>query len=336
MPHVVFVPGILGCRMIRADGFELWPPVGQEEPIDVDTRVHGLLDAATRHGDIIDRIHDPVVNTPAYGPVLDALANMQGVTSHPFAYDWRKDLTSTLPDALAALLDTLPSGQRVILVAHSMGGLLVRWMLESGHYTNRRWFNSIDQFISICVPHLGAPLCLFRILGLAGVEPVVFGPSACHQLGSQPELYPAGHQLLPAPSVEPVTFNDGTNSTVRNAFPQISSIGLDASDRLHAVLDRFQRPQAISYQLAYGSGLGTVSSIKAVAVGDKKPMELSAPGDTTVPVWSACPSKAIKAAAGCFEEEVPFDGATHTGILGDKRFLNQLQIWLTGATVPIA
>lgn len=336
MPQVIFVPGVFGCTMVRhSDNFELWPPVGQSVPVSVDERVQGLLDPATRPGEIISWIEDPFLHTPEYGPVLRVIAKMQDVTLQKFPYDWRKDLTTDAPDALASFLDTMPQGQRLILVGHSMGGLLIRWLLESGRYKDRPWFKAIDQFVSICVPHLGAPVALFRILGLEGIEPIVFGGSACKQLASRPDLYPAAHQLLPPSSIQKVVFANGTHSTVENAFPDLPKAGFTALAKLHTVLDRFARPKSITYQLAYGRGLSTVSSIQATTISDPQPKELFDSGDTTVPGWSACPSIEAVAAKGCFDDEIPFDNATHVGILQDPRLLNQLQIWLTGTTVPM-
>lgn len=336
MPQVVFVPGVFGCRMNRAsDGFELWPPVGQAVPMSVEERVDGLLDPTTTHGDIIQWINDPLLGQPEYGPVMRAISNMQGVTLRPFGYDWRKDLTSALPDALASLLDGLPRGQRLILVAHSMGGLLVRWLLESGYYNDRPWFGAIDQFIAVSVPHLGAPLTLFRVLGLDDFAPLVFDRNACKQLASRPDLCPAGHQLLPSSALQVVSLANGSHASVAEAFPNLPEVAITALDRLHAVLDRFRRPEGVTYQLAYGRGLSTVSGVKAASMSDPAPVELIDSGDTTVPIWSACPSIEMKAAQGCFEEEA-FDNADHVGILQDARFLNQLSIWITGTTVPMA
>ena len=261
---------------------------------------------------------------------------MQGVTLRPFPYDWRKDVSIEVSDALAAFLDGLPAGQRIIFVAHSMGGLIVRWLLESGRYNRRPWFGSIDQFISISVPHLGAPLCLFRVLGLDDLAPLVFDRVACKQFASRPDLYPAGHQLLPTSSLQTVTFADGSHSSVREAFPGLPKVAFDALDRLHAVLDAFKRPATVTYDLAYGRGLNTVSAVRAAMVSDPRPVEVFDSGDTTVPIWSACPSIEVVAAKGCFEEEAAFDNATHVGILQDPRFLNQLHIWITGTTVPMA
>ena len=337
MPQVVFVPGVFGCHMYRhSDGFELWPPVGQAVPISVQERVDGLLDPQTRPGGIVQWINDPLLRQPEYGPVLRAINGMQGVTLRPFAYDWRKDLTSDLPDALATFLDGLPAGQRLILVAHSMGGLIVRWLLESGNYDRRPWFGAISQFVAISVPHLGAPLALFRVLGLDDFAPIVFDRTACAQLASRPDLYPAGHQLLPSSSLQVVTYANGSHASVEQGFSSLPGVALRALDRLHAVLDRFQRPPAISYVLAYGRGLKTVSSVRAERVNDPRPTEVTDSGDTTVPIWSACPSIETVAAEGCFDEEAPFDNADHVGILHDPRFLNQLSIWITGTTVPMA
>ena len=337
MTQVVLVPGVFGCSMTRrADGFTLWPPVSQSTPISTQERADALLLPDTAHGPVIEWLHDPLLHQPEYGPVLRLLGRMHGVTVTSFAYDWRLDLTAAGPDALAACLDGLARGERIILVAHSMGGLLARWLLESGRYEARPWFGAIEQLVCVCVPHLGAPLALFRIMGLEDFVPIVFDRVACRILSSRPDLYPAGHQLLPGSQQQAVSFDDGTHATVATAFPQLGTAGLTALDRLHAVLDRFARPAHVIYRLAYGRGLPTVSRILARAPDDLAPREAMDSGDTTVPIWSACPSLALYAARGCFADEAVFDQADHVGMLQDPRFQAQLQLWIAGTSLPMA
>jgi pimeloyl-ACP methyl ester carboxylesterase len=138
-----------------------------------------------------------------YAPLLGCIRDLgftpdgaeQRVVTFP--YDWRRDLFDTAM-ALADALDRVHAAgaSQVLLVAHSMGGLICRLLLEADTWKDRPWFASIDQFIAIGTPHLGAPLALGRILGVdaaLGISGKDFAWLANN------EAFPSAYQLLPAP-----------------------------------------------------------------------------------------------------------------------------------------
>lgn len=93
MVQVVFVPGIFGTKMRRSDDFLLWPPIGQSEPMDPDTRAEGLIAADTKPDGILENIPLlPLLDVPEYGPLLKALERFPDVSLVRFAYDWRIDI----------------------------------------------------------------------------------------------------------------------------------------------------------------------------------------------------------------------------------------------------
>jgi hypothetical protein len=69
-----------------------------------------------------------------YQKALDALETMgfreAAGTLIPFAYDWRRDVRQSAEALKERLADGDLAGRSVALVAHSMGGLLARYMLE--------------------------------------------------------------------------------------------------------------------------------------------------------------------------------------------------------------
>jgi pimeloyl-ACP methyl ester carboxylesterase len=118
-PLAVVLPGTMGS-VLQANGEEIWlnywrllrgglKRLSMGQPDIVPT---GLLD-------------------DFYGPMLEYLARSHRVEI--FAYDWRqsvRDAATRLADQLEALLpDAERNGQPVHLVAHSMGGLVVRAMI---------------------------------------------------------------------------------------------------------------------------------------------------------------------------------------------------------------
>ena len=71
-----------------------------------------------------------------------------------FPYDWREDNNITaqkLKDKIQEVKD-ITGGDRVDLVAHSMGGLVARAYIQSNDYQN-----DVDQVIFLGTPHLGSP-----------------------------------------------------------------------------------------------------------------------------------------------------------------------------------
>lgn len=78
-----------------------------------------------------------------------------------------------LADRLAALLAAWPAPvERVVLLAHSMGGLVARSALHHGQASGQAWVDRVDDLVCLGTPHLGAPLeraghVVDRVLGAA-------------------------------------------------------------------------------------------------------------------------------------------------------------------------
>src|SRR4051812_7650602 len=106
---LVFVPGIMGTKLVSATGEELWPPTAFETQFGYG-RVDKLLAGDVHFGEIIRS----VMCFDFYGSLIDQFADLR---YHPndhskrlylFPYDWRLDLENTA-DRLAAQLDTVDS-----------------------------------------------------------------------------------------------------------------------------------------------------------------------------------------------------------------------------------
>lgn len=64
-----------------------------------------------------------------------------------------------LADRLEQLVDAWPQPlTRLVLVGHSMGGLIARSALHHGQRAGHRWPARVSDFASLGTPHLGAPL----------------------------------------------------------------------------------------------------------------------------------------------------------------------------------
>ncbi|MFF0486681.1 lipase family alpha/beta hydrolase [Streptomyces sp. NPDC004435] len=193
---VVFVPGILGSRLTR-DGRDVWnqsrrtlfqlrspkralaemalpPGIGDERP---DAR-HALVpEGLLKSPDSLPGL----LSCLGYPDVRAALGDLAEGQYVPFAYDWRlsnrvtaADLKDRIAHELARWTERVdtyypdrPDDPKVILVCHSMGGLIGRYYLEclGGRETAR-------TLVTLGTPHKGAAKAV-RFLTGHGVGPVV-------------------------------------------------------------------------------------------------------------------------------------------------------------------
>jgi pimeloyl-ACP methyl ester carboxylesterase len=143
---VVLLPGVMGSRLhlLESDLFWdpdnlfrmlRWVPPPLVNPADVLARkLHRDAPAEVVTDDDSGLLPEQVelgwggVVGSFYLPLLNALRGSAGPAVHAVGYDWRQDLVSLVP-YLRDRLDAVRarwSSDRVILVTHSMGGLLAR------------------------------------------------------------------------------------------------------------------------------------------------------------------------------------------------------------------
>jgi pimeloyl-ACP methyl ester carboxylesterase len=304
MQLVVFIPGIMGTRLVlERDGAreEVWPPTPLETKFGY-ARIDKLQHPALKPTEIIDS----VLCFPFYTTVLELLRDIgfsEGGADrrlHLFPYDWRQDLFGIV-DRLASTLDDAARGaDSITLVAHSMGGLIARLLLESETYRGRPWFGRIQQMIALAVPHLGAPLALARVLGLDSTLGIKGRDFA--RLAANPR-YPSGYQLLPPPG-EIACWDQSAGALdgldIHDARTA-ASLGLSATllartQALHDVLSAGRAPAGVRYFYFAGTGHRTVTRVnvtrKAGGAVDPAAATLTWTddgGDGTVPIYSALP-----------------------------------------------
>jgi pimeloyl-ACP methyl ester carboxylesterase len=306
MKAVVFIPGILGTEMLSSSGEKLWPPKPLEAQFGYG-RVDKLLGDDVRHGDIIEK----VLCFDVYAPILEQFAELgfqkTGTDKrlYPFPYDWRCDLEHTA-GLLASRLDSVDAdgATDIFLVAHSMGGLVTRLVLEPDTYRARPWFEKIRSFIALAVPHQGAPLALARVLGLdstLGISKKDFRKL------SNDVRYPSGYQLLPAPN-ESACWNKadlavGAVNIYDAAIAQRLGLNTSLVERarfVHDSLDHGSAPAHVRYFFFAGTGHETVTRVNVLERGGAYPTEemvltrTEDAGDGTVPFWSALPGAVQK------------------------------------------
>jgi phospholipase A1 len=205
---LVFIPGLLGSELHDDQG-KIWPG--------------SLLDGALGFNDAqFKRLMEPNLKAPKivewaggvvniYGRWMDTFRsirkmgdplfsddNADGPTLYTVPYDWRISLETSAKDKLAPVIQRIAAkhgaGATIHLVAHSLGGLVARYYLQSGKFDADAGFNSIKTFTTFGTPHNGAPVAVAAALGLHKTN--FLSLAQAKRLANHPD-YPALYQLFP-------------------------------------------------------------------------------------------------------------------------------------------
>ena len=272
MEGIIFVPGISGSQLLYKNNRPIWPPswndlFGYQE-------IKELLDPKNVVvGSAIDVVFDII---PFYKVIEDDLKRISArINSAPVGpylslpYDWRRDLTSSsyvLDDFVARVDEFVKSSgiTKISFVCHSMGGLLVRLLLEC-KFANRkekapRWLDNVRRAFFICTPHLGAPTALAKICGLEWTWIVV--PPWDMRKFSADHNFPSTYQLLPS-AERNILFDASAHKYIR--YDDVSVIkalaltkqNIDKRNDLGGALKLTNKPPTVTYFFAYGTGHAT-------------------------------------------------------------------------------
>ncbi|WP_292530703.1 hypothetical protein [Methylocystis sp.] len=319
MEALIFVPGIMGTELIASNGDKLWPPT-PEETIFGYRRVNELLKEDVQHGDIIQTVSCFDVYAPLFDQfnALGFVPNGEKMRRYPFPYDWRQDLDLTAKK-LAGLLERVDQAgaSALHLVAHSMGGLISRLVLETEIYAPESLRKKVTTFIALATPHQGAPLALARALGLDSALGI--SASDFRKIAND-RRYPAGYQLLPAPNEAACWDKRDLAVGVIDIYDKDKAerlgLNLELLDRARFVQDSLAKgapPEDTRYFYFAGTGHETVTRINVSEVNGVFPIEQMVvtrtedAGDGTVPFWSALP-RAVQKQVVVNEHSKVFNG----------------------------
>jgi pimeloyl-ACP methyl ester carboxylesterase len=326
---IVFVPGICGS-VLKHGNETIWPGSPWNVAFGSYPEPHVDLLATSdqiKATDVLRSVPLKVLGVTlhhfnGYQHAFDALEGMgfqeTGGTLIPFPYDWRQDMrrsAQALKDRLGQ--DDL-AGRTIAIVAHSMGGLVARYMLEKlGAPGSVR----IELCALVAVPHLGAPVVLQNILGL---RPEIFLSSRQCREVLRNSAYPSAYQLLPrlgVPALMEVAagigfdVRDPYNRDVGQRLGLVNG-SVDAARELGADLDYmapgFKPP--CRYVAIAGNSQKTTTANYIEASSARAVEEITA-GDGTVPLWSAAPPGL----------PVRYVAATHAGMFSDSDTRAMLQ-----------
>lgn len=201
---IVIVPGILGSYLYNLAGEEVWPniPLILVDPWDLHLNQLALSFTGVPQGNEVmapnDIFRKVSSGSDFFQGLIDELANagyVEGKDLFVFPYDWRLE-NAVNSDLLKTKIDDIKnytSIEKVNIIAHSMGGLVVK------KYINDYGQNSVDKFIDIATPHLGSPKA-FKILTYGddlGIGFYIFGLNI-GTIKNISQNIPSIYQLLPS------------------------------------------------------------------------------------------------------------------------------------------
>lgn len=262
----------------------------------------------------------------------------EGTDLYVFPYDWRLNINTTAANLKNEInyIKNKTDAQKVDIIAHSMGGIVVK------DYISQNTDNSIDKFIDIATPQLGAPK-VFKMLNYGDnldICPGGFCILDTEEVKSISQNMPSAYQLLPSrqyfasdipglPATNGYIYDIiGGNQNVgilralnydqsisylenqgRNSFllgdTSINSAAVNVNDELHGRIDNLANSD--NYYNIIGCGQATYSGIQKKGTENWELPPIN--GDGTVPLKSALP----------FGSHIYFDnGTTHPYIPSDN------------------
>jgi pimeloyl-ACP methyl ester carboxylesterase len=346
---IVLIPGILGSVLVK-DGREVWGASSQSvigNLVTFGRMLKGLkLEPGIGHGDPKDGVSVPRIlprlymiptfwKSDGYGKLTERLSRTLNLTpavdDQPgnlieFPYDWRlsnqlnaQRLADTVIPHLARWRRRTQNQEaKLILICHSMGGLIARWFLEilGGREVSR-------VMITIGTPYQGSVNALNALVNglFLGLGPI--GISLDELLRSFPSVY----QLLPTyPCLD---LGDGELRKLSGLdLPQTNAASLEEGLAFHAQISASVE-KAPRYQTFVIKGVDQPTSQSALlSAGNLEPLRSykgeDKGGDGTVPRPSSHPPEWEHEGASTFVSQ------KHAVLQSTNSILTQISGMLTG------
>jgi hypothetical protein len=304
---LLFVPGLLGSELLDDEGM-VWPGSLYNGIVGFDeARFQRLLNPKLTVGGIIEKVGYVV---DIYAQWLKAFSRLRNKKNHQplfsegaktlytAPYDWRIDLTKSSEEQLAPKIRQINldwNGKAEIhIVAHSLGGLLSRYYLQSGRFTNEPGFSTIRSLTTFGTPHNGAPVALAGALGLHAANFLSVDQSK--RLANDPN-FPALYQTFPLQhepiiwkredekNLAPISLND-REFAVDHLKLNAATLEIAATFRNAIDFSRAPIPEYIRTFLMIGTRFSTITHfVWSGGIVDK--IETESAGDGTVSLQGA-------------------------------------------------
>jgi pimeloyl-ACP methyl ester carboxylesterase len=315
---VVFVPGIIGTELTY-QGDLIWPGT-LWEMVGPYNRMKQLTSTTAVARNVIRRY---VLRYPVYSRILDHLHDVLGNRVYECPYDWRLPNEESAKRVAEKVQEASQKYQNIVIVAHSMGGLISRHYLESGRFDSATGYRNVSALITLATPHYGSPFALAAGLGYRKEE--FLSQDQVYELANNPE-FPSVYQLLPPPNLPFVWRTDanlepldvyGSQGTAMlgSGGRKLQPANLDAAVKFW---ESFKKPANVRYFCFFGTQHGMINSISVSMSGGQLqavlPDEIPSSGDGTVPSSSAVFGHRQSLAVG----------GDHVGMMGDPQLHSTL------------
>ena len=253
---VIFVPGMMGSEFWLGNE-RVWPNIKTiftnpeifKYPSIVPLEPRNIVDEVVIIPNLIKQ--DQYNRLGDY--LVDELNYLRGVDFFEFAYDWRQDVRISARQ-LGQLIESLPTTQPMIIIAHSLGTLVSRYYIE--HLGGKK---RIERIILMGGPHKGAVKGLVSMLVAPEVLP--FGILG-ERLRQVVLTFPSSYQILPDYAVG--TDQDGMKI---NFFEEESWLASEYRHLLEMGRE-FQKELGITSSIPsvsiFGYGIKTISDVSVV------------------------------------------------------------------------
>ena len=317
---VLIVPGVLGTEIFKGSE-ELWLDWARNiisddqfmDPLQFDDNLLPLEQNLTL-GDIVKKETATILGIEF--PVFDYTAglieefNNQGYTENvnlfSFQYDWRYSVDSNNVDDLKqriAAVRALTNADKVDVIAHSTGGLLVK-----KYVMDNLLDHNIDKAIFIGVPNTGAPKAIKVLLQgdgfgnmflsdnemkkIAKNLPVVYDLSPSEQYYNQKGSYVKILTGFPNSATQDLNFDEVRNFLIN--YHELNSQAIANAENLHSVSfdDYDLRNVGVDLYSIVGCKAGTIGKVAERRISTIFGVLVDyllewTPGDGTVPLESA-------------------------------------------------
>jgi CHAT domain-containing protein/pimeloyl-ACP methyl ester carboxylesterase len=337
LPVLFFLPGIMGSHLRTGDKDRVWFDF-------LDIALGGMQKIRINRGDI----HPDGLFDRFYGDLCNYLEETHVV--HRFAYDWRRPLEDAAGQ-LAAAIDKALHGtdQPVRIMAHSMGGLVVRMMMVRHRQIWRRMAaRETARFVMLGTPNQGSHLMVETLLGMSDTIRMLSVLDGRHGLSWFLDLvadYPGALQLLPSPD-----FIDTGQSPHDYYDPRVWAGFKAINDdfwfggQLGATPPKGQLKQVAAAWTALGSDLPDIDKIAYVAgYGQRTPcgIEVDPQGPRLRMIGTLDGDGSVTHKSGILDrlaqnERVWFMHADHAGLTGqEEAFPALLELLVRGDTARL-
>lgn len=322
---IVVIPGVLGSQLQNSSGQMVWNYIGRSMQLECNTNGSSKNTIApyTKEGygpgDTYKKLYERLQSK--YQSTYDILF---------FSYDWRLS-NATAATKLAIAINN--NYDEVILVAHSMGGLVASKYLANSS-TNR---NKVNKLITIGTPYTGSVKLLdVAETGDMGMAINVFAPK--ENLKALMANFHCTYQLAPTTRygdnygayIKAGTVNK-SGSAARSYYSQLPWATINGSTKsMYDTATTFHNSLIVNgshiansslvdtYKIV-GYGQDTHSKIIYDANGNYLDCEKNNAGDGTVARYSASNTLSCTAANKVYEFE-----DEHTGLVKNAAVLNQV------------